>query len=71
MIFVNEVVAMEHVQSGPWGKVGDNIDLLVSSQVDHVLERGSFVRSNPLTARSRAGNNLHVNEMNMNWVTPS
>lgn len=77
MIFVDEIVAMEHVYTVPRLIFGKNSDSLVGTQDSNILEGSGFVwgNTNPPSSRTGValftGGNLEVDEMDMNRVRPS
>jgi hypothetical protein len=46
MVFVYQVVTMEHVKTIPRGVLCQYGDLLILAEIGYVLESGCFVRSN-------------------------
>ena len=70
VVLVDEVVAVEHVDTIVWGVAGDDGDLLVGTKQDDVLQGFSFVGKNASFA-SGAAQDLEVDEMDMHGMAPA
>ncbi|KAL2284811.1 hypothetical protein FJTKL_08640 [Diaporthe vaccinii] len=70
VILVDQVVAMEHVDSVPWSIVSLHDRGLSSPQPDHVLEPSGLVgHDSPVAIRPRE--DTEVNQMNMDGMRPA
>jgi hypothetical protein len=67
VVFVDQVVAVEHVETIPWTIAGENLNLFVLVQPNDIFQCGLLVGKNTTSASSTA-HNLEVDEMNVDWL---
>lgn len=67
MIFVDEIVAVEHVDAIPWSVVSQDLRSLTGLEEDGILQTCRFVREESSRAAS-TGNDLEVDKMDMDGV---
>ena len=67
MVFVNKVMAVEHVEAVPGSEVSQHMDDFTGCEENCVLEAGSLIRQeSPSTSGS--ADDLQVHEMNVNGM---
>jgi hypothetical protein len=70
VIFMNQVVAMEHVKTIPRSVASQDPDLLILSEKNDILERDRLVNLDT-TVALLTGDNLEIDEMDVDGVSPS
>jgi hypothetical protein len=67
-VLMNQVVAVEHVNTIPRGVSSKNPNNLIGTKEDNILHSDLLVR---LNTTSGTGNNLEINQVDMDRVSPS
>jgi hypothetical protein len=67
VVFVDQVVAVEHVETIPWTIAGENFNLFVLVQPNDIFQCSLLIRKDTTSATSTA-HNLEVDEMNVDWL---